>query len=163
SSERGSLTSSPLCRTPAIARSRQGPGASYKSGSRAMSVISTPGRCSLSWPMIWPSGRTVKLAQRDGLVVLLLALIQKWFTAAQPGAEALVITIDDVAPGVDDVDAVVRLDAAGEAMGRAEQDPQFQAAGGGHHVARGGSQLVPVDRLVAENIDACIARQTRLG
>ena len=33
--------------------------------------------------MIWPSGRTAKLAQRDGRVVLLLALTQKWFSAAR--------------------------------------------------------------------------------
>ena len=30
-----------------------------------------------------PSGWTAKLPQRDGLAVLLLALIQKWFSAAR--------------------------------------------------------------------------------
>jgi hypothetical protein len=47
-----------------------------------MSVTSTPGRCTAKRPVIAPSGRTAKLPQRDGRVVLLFALIQKWFSAA---------------------------------------------------------------------------------
>ena len=66
-----------------MARSRHGPGASKKSLFICISVIRTPGLCSRSRPTMAPSGRTVKLAQRDGRAVLLFALTQKWFSAAR--------------------------------------------------------------------------------
>src|SRR5262249_50997201 len=89
--------------------------------------------------------------------------VQRRLLATQPRAEALVVAVNDVAPGVDDVDGVVRPGGAGEAVRRAEQHPQAQLAGGGLDVARGGGQLVPVDGVGAGDVHAGVAGQGRLA
>ena len=64
SSDRGSLTNSPLCSVPAVARGRHAPVESYSSSVVSTVDSSTPATLLLSLPVVTPSARTKNAGQQ---------------------------------------------------------------------------------------------------
>ena len=79
-----------------------------------------------------------------------------------PGAEHLVVAVHDSAAIVDDVEAVVRLVSAREAMVGAKNDPQLQLAGQIRDRLSALAQQVPVVVVKGREIDPDVSPQTGL-
>lgn len=74
------------------------------------------------------------------------------------GAEPLVVPLDQATGVVDHVQAVVRSVRCAEPVGRADDEPEAQAARKVGHLGGGVSQVVPVEVLEAVEIGARVPR-----